>query len=131
MSQISCEKFQATVSEHLVRHKSIIDTLSKFQESSAWINRAVAQAVTECGCLEISASKQEISSGATLADIAGETKTHLEGNLCANCREALESNLGNGLFYLTALCSLLDLDLEEILGREHDRISTLGLYSLT
>lgn len=131
MPQIPFAEFQETVAEHLVRHKSVVDALSKFQEACAQVNRAVCKAVTTCGCLEINAGKQEISEGATLADIADDTKTHLKGALCSNCREAVDSSVGNCLFYITAVCSVLDLDIEEIVAKEHDRITTLGHYSLT
>ncbi|HHT27849.1 MAG TPA: DUF1573 domain-containing protein, partial [Firmicutes bacterium] len=38
--------FQEAVNEYLVRHRSILDILSKLQESVARTNRAVAKAVT-------------------------------------------------------------------------------------
>lgn len=131
MGESCCGKFQETVSAHLVRHRSILDSMSKFQEASSHVNRAIAKSVTSCGCLKIKAGKQLVPKKASLAEIAEYTKTHLEGNLCPTCLENIESELGTTLFYLTAICALLELDLEKILQNENSRITTLGLYSLT
>jgi len=129
--QTSCKKFQGTVSAYLVRHKSILDAMSKFQEASAHVNRAMAKAVTNCGCIKIKAEKQPVPPNVNFSEVSKYVKTHIEGNLCSNCREVVEAELGNAMFYIAALCTLLDLDLEKILARENDRISTLGVYSLT
>ena len=53
MKDIIFDSFQNDVSESLLRHKSILDVLTKYTESSSRINRAVAKAVTNCGCIEI------------------------------------------------------------------------------
>ena len=58
MKDIIFDSFQNDVSESLLRHKSILDILTKYTESSCRINRAVAKAVTNCGCIEINATKQ-------------------------------------------------------------------------
>ncbi|MDO8885981.1 hypothetical protein [Candidatus Oleimmundimicrobium sp.] len=131
MSDKICKEFQDTVSEYLIRHKSIIDVMSKLQEATAHVNRAISKAVTSCGCLKIKASKQPIPKDATLSEISEYVRTHLEGKLCPNCLEAIEAELGNTMFYLAATCTLLDLDLEKIITHENNRISTLGVYSLT
>lgn len=131
MDDSCCDKFQDTVSEHLVRYRSILDAMSKFQEASAHVNRAIAKSVTTCGCLKIKASKQPVPKNASFAEMAEYMKTHLEGNLCQTCLENIESELGTTLFYLTAICTLLDLDLQKILQEENSRITALGLYSLT
>jgi hypothetical protein len=52
-SDTTCSDFQAIVQENLVRHYSILDLVSKFQESNARVNRAIFRAVTDCGCIEI------------------------------------------------------------------------------
>lgn len=131
MTQNCCQKFQQTVSDYLVRHRSILDVMSKLQESSAHVNRAIAKAVTTCGCLKIEARKQPVPSDAALAEIPQYTQTHLEGKLCPNCFEVVEEEVGNVLFYVAAMCELLNLDLEKVIASENERISTLGLYSLT
>jgi hypothetical protein len=105
--------------------------MSKLQEACARVNRAIAKAVTSCGCLKIEATKQPIPEEASLREIADYVETHITGELCPACREVIESELGSNLFYLAAACTLLNLDLEQVMSRENDRIATLGLYSLT
>ncbi|HHY15743.1 MAG TPA: DUF1573 domain-containing protein, partial [Firmicutes bacterium] len=40
--------------------------------------------------------------------------------------EVLEAEVGQNLFYLAGLCNALGLDLEEIIDKENQRVSTLG-----
>ena len=35
------------------------------------------------------------------------------------------------LFYLAAACGLFELDIDEILRKEHSRVATLGVFHLT
>jgi hypothetical protein len=44
--------------------------------------------------------------------------------------ENIEREMGTNLFYLTSLCSILDLNLYDIMLKESKRIETLGYYSL-
>lgn len=125
------KKFQATVADRLVRHKSILDVTSKLQETSARVNRATMKAVTQCGCITIGAEKQPFSSTNSLEEMAKYVQTHLEGKLCPNCQEAIETELGKAMFYYTALCVILGFDLEKIITHEDQRINSLGKYSLT
>lgn len=126
-----CDAFQEAVSEYLIRHRSILDVVSKLQEASARVNRAVAKAVTSCGCIEIDASKQRIPSNTTYTEMKELMATHLQGTLCENCQDVLESELGRSLFYIVALCNLFDIQLEDVLEKERERISTLGVFNLT
>lgn len=131
MKDLIYDSFQNMVDESLLRHKSILDILTKLQESESRINRAVAKSVTNCGCIEICGKKQELPSDDTdIEDMSHLLKTHLEGSLCDNCRDIIEREIGNNLFYLTSLCNVLNLNLYDILLKEHNRISTLGKYSL-
>jgi hypothetical protein len=114
-----------------VRDKSILDTLTKLQESTARASRAIAISVTRCGCIKISANKQPVPESDNLEDLLEYYRTHIEGSLCQTCEEKINEELGKVLFYTTAICSLLNLDLAKILQKENDNISTLGLYSLT
>ena len=41
--------------------------------------------------------------------------SHLKGKLCPECRDILIQELGNYLFYMAALCNLLDLNLYDIM----------------
>jgi len=127
----SCSEFQRTVSLHLIRHRSILDVMTKYQDACSRVNRALAKSVTQCGCLKVKAEKQELPADATLSEMSEYVKSHLEGRLCPNCAEVIEEELGRSLFFLAAICTLTGLDLHELIKKENDRIKTLGVYSLT
>ena len=130
MKDIIFDSFQNEVNESLLRHKSILDILTKYTESSARINRAVIKSVTNCGCIKINASKQIIpKDDDSLNDLSNCFKTHIDGCLCESCREVVERELGNNLFYLTSLCNTLDINLYDVLLKENDKINTLGKFS--
>lgn len=123
--------FQEIVSECLIRHRSILDVLSKLHESGARVNRAVAKAVTGCGCLRINASRQEAPDDAGFRELKSYMESHLDGDLCESCREVLEAEVGRTLFYLTALCDLTGLDLTEVMEKERCRVAALGPFNLS
>ena len=131
MREADCADFQKTVSEFLVRNRSILDVMTKLQDAATRVNRALAKTVTSCGCLRIEASKQELPDDVSFSQVADYVKSHIEGELCPNCADVIESELGNAIFYLAAICCLLDIDLKDVLESENDRINTLGVYSLT
>jgi len=122
--------FQKSVEQYLIQHRSILDVLSKFQESNARVNRAIAKASTQCGCIAIKSEKQKYPSDVKLEDIHKYVNSQMEGTLCENCKEIIETELGSNLFYTAAICNILDLDFEEIVHKEEERISTLGVYNL-
>lgn len=129
MKDFIFDNFQNSVNDSLLRHKSILDILTKFTESNARVNRAVAKAVTNCGCIKINAEKQPLSEDTTIDDFSTLLETHLKGELCENCREVLEREIGNNLFYLTSLCNDLDINLYDVLLKETDKINTLGKFT--
>ncbi|MGB9976938.1 DUF1573 domain-containing protein [Thermovenabulum sp.] len=131
MKDNTCNEFQATVSQCLVRHKSIIDIITKIQETAGRVNRAVAKSVTSCGCLEVNAKKQQFPANISLQELTQFMETHLKGDLCENCQEVLEQEIGNHLFYLAALCNILGLSLNDIISKENEKLSTLGIYNLS
>ncbi|HZK24872.1 MAG TPA: DUF1573 domain-containing protein [Oscillospiraceae bacterium] len=131
MEKDALAQFQDKVSELLIRHRSILDSLTKFQESSSRVNRSLVKSVTHCGCLTISASKQYCPPEVDFKDCQKYMDSHLKGQLCESCREALEEELGNHLFYLAALCELLEIDLSEVFKDEFERVSTLGYFHLS
>ena len=53
----------------------------------------------------------------------------MDGCLCENCREVIEREIGNNLFYLTSLCNILDINLYDVLLKESDKITTLGKFT--
>lgn len=124
-------EFQESVKEHLVRHRSILDVLSKLQQASADLNRAIIKTVTACGCVEIDAQKPEIPGQASLPQLSDYMKSHIVGTPCQTCREAVEVEMGSVMFYLTGLCHILDVNLEDVLKKEKTRIEMLGFFSLT
>lgn len=123
--------FQKSVDQFLIQHRSILDVITKYQESNARVNRAIVKAVTQCGCIKIKANKQIIPSNTKLMEIHKFMDTHIEGSLCENCKEIIETELGSNLFYSTAICNMLNLDFNKIIKKEEERISTLGIYNLT
>lgn len=130
MKDIIFDDFQNNVNDSLLRHKSILDTLSKYTESNSRVNRAIIKAVTNCGCIKINASKQcLVNEDYSIESISECLKNHLEGKLCNNCREVIEREMGNNIFYLTSLCNTLDINLYDIFLKENDKITTLGKFN--
>lgn len=125
------EQFQQQVSELLLRHRSLLDVMSKLGQSGASVNRAVTRAVTDCGCIELYARKQRYSDELNLQNAKETLESHLTGALCEHCHEVLKSELGRQLFYMTSLCNLLQIQLEQVVADEYDKCSTLGLFNLT
>jgi hypothetical protein len=122
--------FQAAADEVLVRHRSIVDVLTKLAEANARVGRATAKAVTVCGCISIHAERQRIPAEADLSTVRGYVSSHLEGALCERCRETLSEELGQAFFYQAALADLLGLSLTGVLTQELDRLRTLGIFNL-
>ncbi|GIP30614.1 hypothetical protein J23TS9_57440 [Paenibacillus sp. J23TS9] len=131
MSAPSLQAFQDQVSELLLRHRSLLDVLSKNGQSSASVNRAVAKAITDCGCIELHATKQSFESEVDLEEAKEVARTHVRGELCENCREIISTELGRNIFYMSALCNLLDINMDEVVQKESQKCSTLGLFNLS
>jgi len=131
MSAQTLGEFQQQVSELLLRHRSVLDVLSKFGQSSASVNRAVAKAVTECGCIEVNARKQSFPDELDLEQVRLKLDSHMHGQVCDNCKDVLKTELGKNLFYLSALCNLLDINLEDVVAEESKKCSTLGIFNFT
>ncbi len=123
------KEFQGQVSSVLIRHKSILDIMTKLEEYNSRINRAVAKSVTDCGCIQIESSKQNYSN-VSLEEMLTTVKSHISGEICDTCREVINDEIGSYLFYLAALCDSLDLDLDNIVKDEYNTIKTLGVFSL-
>ncbi len=130
MKETTLDSFQYAVSDLLVRNKSILDEMSKFQDSNARINRTISKAVTQCGCIKINAGKQEYPEDAEYAKIKDYMSSHLEGKLCPSCRDLLEKDMGRHLFYLTTICNNLDLNLYDIILKESERLRLFGKFNL-
>jgi hypothetical protein len=122
--------FQKTVDTMLIRHQSILDILSKNQEASARVTRAVIKAVTSCGCLTIEARKETIPESASIADLKEILSSHVDGALCPTCLETIEAELGRQMFYLAALANTLNLSLDKAVEREENMLKTLTVFTL-
>ncbi len=130
MSNFDFPTFKDTVNLVLIRHKSILDIITKLQETNSKVNRAIIKSVTNCGCIQIEAGKQEVPKETTFDELSEYMNSHIYGELCETCKEKIEQELGNHLFYVTAACNALNIDMEEILKKEQNKINTLGKYSL-
>lgn len=124
------KEFSKTVDEVLIRHKSILDIMTKLQETSAKINRAIAKAATECGCIRICADKQVVNPEVDYSQLDEYMQSQIQGKLCPTCLAKIQEEMGDNLFYLVSLCNALDMDLEQVLAQKHDALKTLGKYSL-
>mgnify|MGYP005854781145 CR=1 FL=1 len=131
MKDLLCNQFQDTVGQCLVRHRSVLDVLSKLHESNARVQRAVSKAVTSCGCVRVAAEKQKVPADISLQEIRRHMDTHLVGALCDHCRDVLETEMGNHIFYLAALCNLFDLSLYDVLLKEQKKLSALGIFNFS
>ncbi|MBM7853797.1 hypothetical protein JOC37_000162 [Desulfohalotomaculum tongense] len=131
LKDLLTDEFQYTVSEQLICSRSILDILSKHQECGARINRSIVKTVTTCGCMKIETKKNTIPKDASLADLKNIMDSHLYGKLCPQCRETIEIEIGRAMVYLAALCNLLDVNLFDIIIKEHNKMKLLGHYNLT
>lgn len=135
MKDLIFDEFQNSIDSSLLRHKSILDILTKLQESEARVNRSVIKSVTNCGCIKINAQKQSVDFNICTEESECEhpdinLSSHIDGNLCDNCRNVVEQEIGNHLFYLTSLCNALDLNLYDILLTEYKKTKTFDKISL-
>lgn len=131
MSAPTLQEFQQQVSELLLRHRSLLDVVTKFSQAGASVNRAVAKSITECGCIELKPQHRDFSEETGFDQALLQTKVDKQGELCENCMDAIRSEMGKNLFYLSALCNLLDINMEEVVAKEAEKCSTLGFFNLT
>lgn len=120
--------FQQAVSHCLIRHRSILDIVTKLQEAGARVNRAMLKAATTCGCVSIMARKPQIPQDLTLDELRQFMPSHIEGELCDGCREVMEDEIGSTLFFLAALCDATTLNLHDIMGKEQRKLFALGVF---
>jgi hypothetical protein len=126
----SMDAFQSAIDQVLIRHRSVLDILTKLPEANAGVLRVTAQAVTVCGCIQVDAGRQRIPADADVETVHRYVQTHIQGSLCDRCKEALADELGQSLFYHAALAEVLDLSLADILDKELTRLKTLGIFNL-
>lgn len=127
------DEFQYTVESLLFRNKSILDQMTKYQDSCARVNRTIAKSATSCGCVNINVEKQKYpddDSEMSLEELKLLLEDHVNGKLCDHCRDLIEKEIGKNLFYLASLCNTLDLNLYDIIIKELDRVKMLGNFNL-
>jgi hypothetical protein len=125
------DDFQNQVSDLLLRHRSLLDVMSKFQDSNARVNRSLTKAVTECRCIEVHTGKQTFPDDNLKEMAKTNLHTHMSGELCEHCREVVTEEIGKNLFYLTALCNLVDVPISNAIDKESKKLSTLGIFNLS
>ncbi|ABR50581.1 conserved hypothetical protein [Alkaliphilus metalliredigens QYMF] len=130
MKTFSLNTFQEQVDDVLIRHRSILDILTKLQESNAKMNRAVAKSATSCGCITLHVKKQEILEEVSYSELKGYMSDHTSGALCDVCREKVEQEIATNLFYVSALCNLFNINVEGVLQNHQGQLKTLGKYGL-
>ena len=78
----NCSEFQKSTAELQLLNKSILDIVTKLDEQTSMLNRAIFKSATHCGCIEIHATKQIYSPHKSLEENQKELDTHIEGELC-------------------------------------------------
>ncbi len=131
MRDLLCDDFQASVATHLVQNKSILDSITKLNESSMRIQRAITRAVTQCGCIRIDASRQRVPEVASLEELGQVLDSHVRGELCPECRESVETEVGGSLCYIAAVCELVGVSMYDCLIGVDKRIRALGMFHLS
>lgn len=119
MNDMIFDDYQNLVNNCLIRHNNILDVITKFNETNSKINRAVAKSINNCGCINVN-----LTSKTTISDKSEHTNT------CDDCREIIETEIGNNLFYLTSLCNLLNINLYDIIIKEYDKMKILGKFNI-
>lgn len=131
MKDLICDEFQNTVNNLLIRHHSVLDVTSKLNEATCRVNRSVIKAVTDCGCVTVDAQKIQLPDNVeSISELKSYLDNHLRGQLCAQCKEVVISELGKLLFYTAALCNTLDINLYDVFIKEYKEAEALGVYNL-
>ena len=115
--------FQDEVSGLIVRNRNILDILTKCQNSCGKICRSTVKSATGCGCLKIIGEKN-------LSVFSANANSGTEGKLCSDCKDIIENEIGEMLFYIAGLCNALGLNMKDIMKKEIKNVEVLGKYSL-
>ena len=129
MNDMIFDEYQNCVNYCLIRHNNILDVITKYSETNSKVNRAIAKSITNCGCINIK-NISYIKNGENNInkEISSDSKTSCIA--CDDCREVIEKEIGNNLFYLTSLCNLLGISLYDIIIKEYNKMITLGKFNL-
>ena len=108
MPQADPFDFEKTVRSFLLRHQSILDLMSKYQETCSRTNRAIAKAVTSCGCIQINAEKQPLPPDASIEDLQKYFRPILK-EIMRKLPGDYHHGVRKNLFYITALGNILGI----------------------
>lgn len=123
MSDLKSDDFQQKVSALIIRNQNVMDILTKCQGACGKICRSTIKTATGCGCLEINAQKK-------LPSFSAQDMSGVSGTLCAECKDTIENEIGEMLFYIAGLCNALGLSMRDIMKKEIKNVEVLGKYSL-
>ncbi len=112
-----------TIEKYYKRNKSLADTLSKCESSMGKVIRSITKSATHCGCIEYTAKKQKFT-------MDSDKETLIYGNLCEECQDIIKTETGQLLFYIFALCMELNIDVDELILEESNRVKMLGKFNL-
>ena len=129
MARSLSEDFQSKVSLLIARNNNILDILTKFQDSCGKTNRSVIKSATGCGCVKINAEKTSFNIE-EIKSLSPKELSGIKGDICSFCRECIENEIGETLFYLAGLCNAMGLSMKDIMKKEISNVEMLGKYSL-
>ena len=129
MARSLSEDFQSKVSLLIARNNNILDILTKFQDSCGKTNRSVIKSATGCGCVKINAEKTSFNIE-EIKSLSPKELSGIKGDICSFCRERIENEIGETLFYLAGLCNAMGLSMKDIMKKEISNVEMLGRYSL-
>ncbi|MEA3422760.1 MAG: DUF1573 domain-containing protein [Bacillota bacterium] len=130
MKDLIYDEFQNAVQDITIRHSTLLDIITKLNQGTSDTNRAVVKSITNCGCISLNTKKPDMPENITLEEMKNYQHDYLDGQLCKDCRDAIEEELGSTFFYIAALCNKLDLNIYDILLKEYNNITTLGKFNL-
>ena len=128
MSAPKSYDFQKKVSTLIIRNRNLLDILTKCQSSCSRMCRSTVKTATGCGCLRIYAEKTQLFQDDE--STSHSKRNDISGKLCDDCRDIIENEIGEMLFYTAALCDALGLSMGEIMKKEIKSVEMLGKYSL-
>ena len=117
MARSLSEDFQSKVSLLIARNNNILDILTKFQDSCGKTNRSVIKSATGCGCVKINAEKTSFNIE-EIKSLSPKELSGIKGDICSFCRERIENEIGETLFYLAGLCNAMGLSMKDIMKKE-------------
>lgn len=130
MTTPNLNDFQEQVANLLLRHRSLLDIVSKCDQANSSVHRAVTKAITECGCIEVNGKKQPYTENMTVDQAHTILDTHVTGDLCDTCTEVISEQLGKNMFYIASLCNVLNINLQEVVEDESKKCATLGIFKM-